>query len=130
MLAKKPPAPDANEGSGRALRDLYPKVKGDMLRASPDIELAATSYFRAKAMRDEAVMVMTLAENGMKAFIADNGGASGDGWRATWFERKGSVSYKQALEAAKPDASKEWLESFRSESTRVFDCKPEKAGKK
>lgn len=124
VLPRVPPPPEATEEAGKALRDLYPKVKGDMLRASPDIEEAAREYFAAKRELEAMETRKLAAENGLKAAIGDAAGIVGDGWRAKWSDRRGSVSWKNAVEALMPSVDKKTFEQFRGAGTRVFNCDP------
>lgn len=123
VLTRTPPKPDGSEGSSKALGQLYRTVKGDTLKATKEVEMAARVYFEAKSRMEEAKKIVDAAENQMKAFIADNAGTAGDGWNATWSPRKGSVSWKNAFEELAPKVSPMELERFRSESTRIFSCK-------
>lgn len=88
VLPRIPPAPDASEASGRALRQLYPKVKGGIIAASDALEVAARSYFDGTAQAALADTRRQAAKNAIMAAIGEHGGMAGEGWKATWNETK------------------------------------------
>ncbi len=119
-----PPLPDASEASARALKELYPRVKGGLIRASADVEDAAREYFQARKALEPLLAAESAAENKLKAAIGEHAGIEGDGWRAAWGERKGSVSWKKAADELLKGTPAEVFEQFRGAPSRVFDCKP------
>jgi len=128
VVPRVPPPPDATEASARALRELYPRVKGGLVRASQEVEEAAREWFAADRQLTEIAARQLAAENLLKAAIGEHAQIAGDGWMASWLPRKGSVSWKKAFEALGPKVHPAVLEQFRSEETRTFGCKPIKKG--
>lgn len=123
--ARVPPDPDDTEASAAALRQLYPRVRGGMLRASPEVEEIARAYFEATRAFDEAKAKRTAAMNQLQATIGDHAGLEGDGWRAIWAERRGQISWKTACATLlKGRTTPEVFEQFRGEPTRAFSCEP------
>lgn len=123
VVPRIPPAPDASEASARALKDLYPRVRGDVFKASPEVEEIAREYFAAGRDEDHAADRRKGAENRLKALIGDHEGIDGDGWSARWTERAGVVSWKKAFDAlvARVGYGVD-TEPFRGEPSRPFRC--------
>jgi len=128
VLPRVPPPPDATEASARALKELYPRVKGGLVRATPEIEDAAREWFAARRTIEDAEARLQGAENVLKAAIGEHAQISGDGWLASWLPRKGSVSWKKAFDVLGPKVTAGVLEQFRNEDTRTFGCKPTTKG--
>lgn len=126
VLPRVPPPPDATEASARALKELYPRVKGGLIRATPEADEAARAWFAACAELEAAETKKLAAENALKAAMGEHPQIAGDGWLASWLPRKGSVSWKKAFEALGPKVPPSVLEQFRGDETRTFGCKPTK----
>lgn len=81
VLPKKPPEIDGSEGSGRMLRQLFPRSRGTEVLAGPEAEDLAREYFAArksaKAWDAEVERVKQL----LTAVCAENEVLTGDGWR-------------------------------------------------
>lgn len=129
VVPRVPPDPEATEASAKALRELYPRVKGGIVHASESVEEVARAYFEAAREEQTAAERRLGAENALKAAIGEAAAIEGDGWRASWSERKGSVSWKQAFEALGPKVDPGVLEQFRGETSRTFKCAPMTKGR-
>lgn len=88
VLPRCPPAPDASEGAARALRRLYPRVKGGILPASRAAEEHVRVYFEAMAAMAAAEKLKDGAKNALMAEIGEHGGIEHGAWRAMWNETK------------------------------------------
>lgn len=123
VLARKPPSPDASERSATLLRQLYPRVRGDVFKASPEVDEIARAYFAAEVEETLVSAKKNAAKNSLMEKIGEHAGIDGDGYRVRWEERKGSVDFKAAFAATSSAID---TEQFRRDSTRAFTCKPTK----
>lgn len=94
VLAHVPPEPDGSEASREALNVLYPRTNREEMVATPEMAQAMADLIETKAMAKGLEKAITERENYIKAAMGVREVAVGGGFRASWSERAGSVSWK------------------------------------
>lgn len=89
-----PPEPDGSEDAARALRLMFPRAIPEEIVATPEIASLGLEWLEWRSRKDEAT-----AEEGrlaaiMQSFMGSRERLIGTGFRATWGNVKGSVSWK------------------------------------
>ena len=107
--AMRPPAVDGSEGSARLLAALFPRQRTPALRASPEAEEAARTYFAATRAMKALEAEKELAKQRLVAFVGDADGTTGDGWRL-------KLDWREPVE----------VKATTRAGYRHFDCRPSK----
>jgi putative phage-type endonuclease len=89
-----PPEPDGSDDAGRALRVLYPSAVPEEVVANEVVTGYALSYTLAKRALAEAEREADRWAQAMQSFMGYRERLVGPGFRATWANRAGSVSWK------------------------------------
>lgn len=106
----------------KALLALHPKPTNELfVDATPEAEKSAQRYFAERAVEKAAGAAKELAGTELCAAIGGSLGVRGDGWRATWDEKDGSVDWK-AL-AVSLGATEAQIAKFRAPPTRALDVR-------
>jgi putative phage-type endonuclease len=82
ILARVPPPVDGSEGAKRMLAAVWPRNRGNMVKASRQAEDLAFEYFHQARTAKEAEAAKELAGQQLREMIAAADGIAGDGWRA------------------------------------------------
>jgi putative phage-type endonuclease len=98
VLADIPPPIDGGEGWSRWLAQNLPKNLTEAHRATPQEADLARQIIERRAHVKTTEDEIRRLENELKAQIGASKGAFGEGWRAAWQDRAGSVSWKTAAE--------------------------------
>lgn len=99
VLAGIPPDPDGSEDAQAVIRRRFRQsIEKDTIVATPQVDLLGRRLLDVK----ESIGVLEIEERELQsrimAYIGIHGGVTGDGWSATWGNRKGSISWKTVAE--------------------------------
>lgn len=128
VLKDIPPAIDASDAWAKHLREKFPKAVGEMVATTPEAEVVASTYLTCKEQIARLKEDQAAAQHMLQSLIEGNRGIQGDGWQATWTDKKGSVDWKAVAKMfhemhCKDTTLGEWAEKHRRKSTRIFACK-------
>jgi hypothetical protein len=102
----------ASPKARKALLALYPRVLRDDVRDASDAEQAAgTAYLAARDALATLEGAKESAGNVLCFGIGAGLGIDGDGWRATWGERAGSVDWPAVVALVAPGVTKAELDA-------------------
>lgn len=89
VVARKPPAVDGSEGSGRMLRGLFPRSSGATVRATPEVEQLAREYFEHKGELEKHEQALETVKQLLITACGEASELAGDGWRLKYTLREG-----------------------------------------
>jgi hypothetical protein len=110
--------PDGSDGSGRAIRALYPRVEAEARDATADEDLLGMDAVEAAEAAKSAALRSELARQRLAAAIGTAAGVAGTTWRATYAEQRGRIDWRSAAEAA--GINEVAAEAHRGEPSRVL----------
>lgn len=103
--------PLRGQSAARYLAKRWPKHDERMLKSAPHVDQIARNLAKVVAGRKVAERLEEDLRAQLCAAIADAYGVEGEGYRATWGERAGSISYRDL--ALHLGATEEQIEQFR-----------------
>jgi predicted phage-related endonuclease len=118
VQAGVPPDNFSSPGVSSYLSWRYPQVLEPVREATPEETELGRQLKLYLGVERNAKADVTRLKNQLKASIGEAEGITFDGQTVKWSQRKGSVSWKRAAEAAGLTAKD--AEKFRGEGTRVF----------
>lgn len=90
VLKRSPPPLDGSDSTARWLQQKFPKNKGDIVRASPEVDAVVREYFDAKRALTAAEEREGVLKHQLQATIGEADALLGEGWQITWKRTKDS----------------------------------------
>jgi putative phage-type endonuclease len=100
VLAHEPPPIDGSEAASRYLRERFPFADDTEREATTDEDFLVGQYLGLTARVKAAEAELATLTNRLKESMGATGAIFGSGYRVTWHDVKGQVSWKDAALAA------------------------------
>lgn len=113
-----PPPVDGSRSSEEWLRRRYGRSTDTVLEADADVAALVETFREACVAMGKAKRLRTLYEQRIKELMGGASVLKGDGWKITWREQKGRVSWKDV--ATELGASEDIIGRHRAPAARVF----------
>lgn len=91
IVPETPPPLDASEGANTYLKSFFPTNRGNIIRATPDIQDTARDLNRIRTQMEELEKQKLELENRIKFAIGTNDGIEDSTFKATWKASKDSA---------------------------------------
>lgn len=118
VAPRVPPPVDGSRSAEEWLRRRYPRHTDAVLEADADITALVETFREACVAKAKADRLRKLYEQRIKELMGSAAVLKGDGWKITWREQKGRVSWQKV--AAELGAAEELIERHRAPTARFF----------
>lgn len=112
IVPETPPPLDASKGADDYLKSFFPTSRGNIIRATHDMDEIARDLSKARDDIARAEEIKTKLENQLKYAIGDNDGIESRYFKATWKSTKSSEKVDYAALVKSLDVSPELVAEF------------------